>query len=117
MSSGVDSIPHNWLFPRMAACVHHGGMGTTTTALRAGVPQIIVPVMSDQPFWAERMAQLGVGERCANPTQLTAELLAAAITRAITDPSRRRRAADLGAQVSTEDGVGKAVQLINQVLS
>jgi UDP:flavonoid glycosyltransferase YjiC (YdhE family) len=112
----VGSIPHSWLFPRVAVCVHHGGMGTTAAALRAGVPQIIAPVVSDQPYWAERMAQLGVGERCANPTQLTSEVLATAITRAVTDPERRQRAVDLGAQVSAEDGVGQAVQLINQVL-
>lgn len=112
----IVSIPHSWLLPRMAACVHHGGMGTTAAALRAGVPQVIVPFMSDQPFWAERMTQLGVGERCASLAQLTAEQLAAAVTRAVTDPDRRQRAAELGTQIRAEDGVGQAVRLIHQAM-
>ena len=110
----LDSIPHSWLFPRMAACVHHGGMGTTAAALRAGVPQVIVPVGGDQSFWAERMTQLGVGERCASFTRLTAKQLAAAITRAVTDPARHRRAAELGSRIRAEGGVDQAVRLINQ---
>ena len=51
--------PHHWLFPRMAAVVHHGGAGTTAAGLRAGLPSVIVPVMSDQPFWGQRVYALG----------------------------------------------------------
>jgi sterol 3beta-glucosyltransferase len=57
----IDSVPHDWLFPRCAAVVHHGGAGTTAAGLKAGVPSIIVPFFSDQPFWGYRIADLGVG--------------------------------------------------------
>ncbi len=59
----LDSIPFSWLFPRVAAVVHHGGAGTTSAGLRAGVPSIIVPFFADQPFWGQRVADLGVGPR------------------------------------------------------
>ena len=57
----VDSVPHAWLFPRVTAVVHHGGAGTTAAGIRAGVPSIVIPFHGDQPFWAKRVAELGVG--------------------------------------------------------
>ena len=54
-------FPLRWLFPRVAAVVHHGGAGTTSAGLRAGVPSIIVPFFADQPYWGQRIAELGVG--------------------------------------------------------
>ena len=57
----VDGVPFAWLFPRVAAVVHHGGAGTTSAGLRAGVPSVVVPFFGDQPFWAQRVADLGVG--------------------------------------------------------
>ncbi len=57
----VDDIPHQWLFPKMAAVVHHGGAGTTAAAVRAGVPQIVVPSFADQFFWADRVDRFGIG--------------------------------------------------------
>ncbi len=57
----VDALPHDWLFPRMAAVVHHGGSGTTAAGLRAGIPTVIIPVFGDQPFWGQRVFELGAG--------------------------------------------------------
>ncbi|WP_234031311.1 glycosyltransferase [Mycetocola zhujimingii] len=57
----VDDVPHNWLFPRVDAVVHHGGSGTTAAGLRAGKPTLICPVLGDQPFWGRRVDELGVG--------------------------------------------------------
>ncbi len=57
----IDSAPHDWLFPRMSMIVHHGGAGTTASALRAGLPSLVVPFTADQPFWGQRMAEPGVG--------------------------------------------------------
>ncbi len=57
----TGAVPHDWLFPRMAAVVHHGGAGTTGAGLRAGVPSIIVPGANDQPFWGRRVEALGAG--------------------------------------------------------
>lgn len=110
----VSSIPHSWLFPRMAAVVHHGGAGTTAAGVRAGVPGIVVPFMGDQRFWGQRLAALGVGTSPLGRAKLSVGQLADAITETITNTAMRQRAADLGARVRAEDGVGTAVALIRQ---
>ena len=112
----LDSAPHNWLYPRMAAVVHHGGAGTTAAGLRAGVPAVIVPHMVDQPFWAVRLQQLGVSPAPVPRHKLTAVRLAAAIRSAVSQPTMRDKAEGLGARVRAEDGVGTAVSLIQQIL-
>src|SRR6202020_2190873 len=56
----LQQAPHDWLFPRMVAAVHHGGAGTTAAAVRAGIPSLIMPFFGDQPFWANCLNQLGV---------------------------------------------------------
>ena len=109
---GLEAAPHDWLFPRMAAVVHHGGAGTTGAAFRAGVPQVIVPHLADQPYWGARVAALGVGPRPIPRPRLTAANLGAAIRAATGDPAFRRRAAALSAQIIAEDGVPAAVNLI-----
>lgn len=106
----ISSLPHSWLFPRMAAVVHHGGAGTTAAGLRAGVPSIITPFGMDQPFWGRRIADLGVGPQPIPRKQLSSERLAAAITSAVADASIRGRAAELGEAIRREDGVGRAVE-------
>lgn len=110
----LESIPHSWLFPHMAAVVHHGGMGTTAAGLRAGKPTIIIPVGGDQPFWAERVKQLGVGARCASYTRVTARQLAAALQTCLADSALGQRASTLGAAIRAEDGVNRAAQLITE---
>lgn len=111
----VEDVPHAWLFPRVAAVVHHGGAGTTGAALRADVPNIVVPFASvDQVAWAERVATLGVGPRAPRISRLTAETLAEAITVAVNDAAMRARAAALGAAIRAEDGIGRAVELIER---
>ena len=111
----LDAAPFTWLFPRMAAVVHHGGAGTTSTGLRAGVPSIIVPFFADQPFWGRRVADLGVGPAPIPRKQLTADRLAQAIRTAVTDGAMQRRAAELGAKIRSEDGIARAVEVIAQV--
>lgn len=108
----VGSLPHSWLFPRMAAVVHHGGAGTTAAGLRAGVPSIVVPFMGDQPFWGKRVADLGVGPAPIPRKKLTADKLARAISIAVSDTTMRQRAADLGARIRAEDGITAAVAQI-----
>jgi UDP:flavonoid glycosyltransferase YjiC (YdhE family) len=109
----VDSVPFAWLFPRMAAVVHHGGAGTTAAGLRAGVPSIVVPFFGDQPYWGRRVAELGVGPAPIPRKRLTVEVLAGAIDRAVTDPVLRRRAAELGVRIRVEDGVARAVGVVS----
>ena len=108
----LDAVPHDWLFPRVAAVVHHGGVGTTAAGLRAGVPSILVPFFGDQPFWAGRVRALGVGPAAIPRRELTVERLARAIHEAIVDEALRRRAAEIGASIRAEDGVGRAVAIV-----
>lgn len=102
----VGDVPHDWLFPRTAAVVHHAGAGTSGAGLRAGIPAVAVPVLADQPFWAARLHGLGVAPRPLPFRELTAEGLGAAITACLSDPSHRRRAADLARGIAAEDGAG-----------
>jgi UDP:flavonoid glycosyltransferase YjiC (YdhE family) len=113
----IDAAPHDWLFPRTAAVVHHGGAGTAAAGLRAGVPSIVVPFFADQHFWGERAHALGVGPKPIPQKQLTAERLAEAIHIAVTDQAMRARAADLGRRLQAEDGVGRAVEVIQDYLT
>jgi len=107
-----DEIPHSWLFPKMAALVHHGGMGTTAAGLRAGIPSVILPLGGDQPFWADRVQRLGVGIHSAGYFKITAERLAADITRVVSDSILRDNAIALGEKIRVEHGVEYAVKLI-----
>jgi sterol 3beta-glucosyltransferase len=110
----VGDVPHAWLFPRLAAVVHHGGAGTTSAGLRAGVPSVITPFAGDQMAWADRVVKLGAGPRAPAARQLTAEKLAAAIQAALSDSALRARAAALGVKIRAEDGVAHAVDLIER---
>ncbi len=112
----VNSIPHDWLLPQVTAVVHHGGAGTTAAGIRAGIPSVLVPILGDQLFWGQRVADLGIGVRPIPRKKLTAECLAAAIHQAVTDPVMRQRAAALGEKIRAEDGVGQAVKIICQYL-
>lgn len=103
----VDGVPFSWLFPRVAAVVHHGGAGTTSAGLRAGGPSVVVPFFGDQPFWGQRVADLGAGPAPIPRKKLTAERLAEAIRAAVTDEAMRQRAADLGAKIQAEDGIAR----------
>lgn len=100
----VGDVPHDWLFPRTAAVVHHAGAGTTAAGLRAGVPAVPVPVMADQPFWASRLHRLGVAPRSVPFQDLTAEALGDAVTACLAEPALRRRAAELADGIAAEDG-------------
>lgn len=112
----VDAAPHSWLFPHMAAVVHHGGAGTTAEGLRAGVPTVIVPFAFDQPFWGARVKAMGLGPDAIPLKKLTAGRLARAINTAVTDPALRQRARACGEGIRAEDGTGNAVKIIKQTL-
>lgn len=112
----LDAAPHAWVFPRAAAVVHHGGAGTTGAAFRAGIPQVVVPVGTDQPFWAHCVARLGAGPAPIPRKRLTAERLAAAISRAVGDDGIRARARDVGERVRAEDGATRAVEILERAL-
>ena len=111
----IESVPHDWLFPRVSAVVHHGGAGTTAAGLRAGRPTIICPFLVDQPYWGARVHALGVGSQPIPQKKLNAENLSAAIKQVLTDARIRADAAALGERLWAEDGVGKAVRILEEI--
>ncbi|RKS80541.1 UDP:flavonoid glycosyltransferase YjiC (YdhE family) [Motilibacter peucedani] len=108
----VGDVPHDWLFPRMAAVVHHAGAGTTAAGLRAGVPAVCVPFLLDQPFWAARLHQLGVAPPALPAGALEAGVLAAAMRTVLDDPAYGQRAADLAGRIAAEDGAAAVLAAV-----
>ncbi|MBD2435879.1 glycosyltransferase [Nostoc sp. FACHB-110] len=109
----IESIPHDWLFPQMAAIVHHGGTGTTMSSLRSGVPTLIVPLEGDQFLWAYIVPKLGLGPKPVLQKQISAANIAQAIEIAINDKNIQRNAAAMGAKIRAENGVNSAVEILN----
>lgn len=110
----ADYLPHSWLFPRVAAVVHHGGAGTTAAGIMAGCPTLVIPFGGDQHFWASRVYALGLGPKYIRRESLTAEKLARALTELIEVKSYRVAAQELGAQLKMEDGVKNAADIAEQ---
>ena len=105
----VDEVNHQALFGRVAAVVHHGGAGTTTAAARAGVPQVVVPQLADQPYWAGRVAELGIGAAHDGPIPTT-ESLSVALKTALA-PEVAVRATAVAGAIRT-DGAEVAARLL-----
>ncbi|MGW0562114.1 glycosyltransferase [Streptomyces sp. NPDC003016] len=105
----VGEANHQALFGRVAAVVHHGGAGTTTTAAGAGAPQVVVPQAVDQPYWAGRVAELGIGAAHDGPTPTFASLSAA--LRTALSPETGVRARAVAGTVRT-DGAAVAAKLL-----
>lgn len=106
----IGHVPHDWLFPRVAAVVHHGGAGTTHAGLRAGRPTLVCPFFGDQPFWGARVHALGAGPAPIPQRKLTPARLAAALEALVSQPTYARRAAELGEGLRAERGVENAVR-------
>jgi UDP:flavonoid glycosyltransferase YjiC (YdhE family) len=104
-------VPHSLVFPHAEAIVHHGGVGTTAQALRAGKPQLITPFAGDQPDNAMRMCRLGVARQLA-PNAYTPRRAAADLAALTSDPALARRATHIGKSVATEKGAAVAADLI-----
>ncbi|WP_406858795.1 glycosyltransferase [Streptomyces sp. HUAS MG47] len=109
----VGEVNHRALFRRAAAVVHHGSAGTTTTATRAGAPQVVVPQGADQPYWAGRVADLGIGAAHGGPTPTT-ESLSAALKMALT-PETHARARAVAGTIRTDGATAAAKLLLDAV--
>jgi len=112
---GVGEVNHQELFRRVAAVVHHGGAGTTATAARSGTPQVVVPQMADQPYWAGRVAELGIGVAHEGPAP-TSDSLSAALETALTARVRAAAAA-VAAEIRTDGAAVAAKRLVETVRS
>lgn len=110
----LGDVNHQALFRRVAAVVHHGGAGTTTAAASAGAPQVVVPQIADQPYWAGRIAALGIGSAHNGPTP-TVESLSAALRTALT-PETRTRAATVAGTIRTDGAAAAAKLLLDKVI-
>jgi len=112
----ISDAPHAALFPLMAAVVHHGGAGTTTAAARAGVPQVIVPHILDQFYWAHRVEVLGLGPRSLRLDDISPEVLAARIADAAGNQMFAATARELGVRAAGRIGTHEAVQYLERLI-
>lgn len=99
----LGNVPHDWLFERVSAVVHHGGAGTTAAGIKAGKPTIVVPFFGDQPFWGAMIARAKAGPDPIRYKDLTAEKLAEAI-KVCLEPDTQERAKELGEKIREETG-------------
>lgn len=113
----LENTPHDWLFPRVSAVVHHGGAGTTAIGLKCGKPTMIVPFFGDQPFWGAMVAKAGAGAQDTIPyKQLTANKLAEGIKQCLSFTAQQH-AQKLADHIASEgDGARNAVQSFHQHL-
>ena len=109
----VPRTPHRLVFPRCAAVVHHAGAGTTHATLRAGVPSVPVPHLSDQFGWSDELRRLGVAPKAIRRTRLTASRLAARIREAIDTPAMAAAARRISQRMQHDDGPERAADLID----
>lgn len=113
----IGDAPHDWLFPRMAAVVHHMGAGTTGAGLRAGVPAVGLPAFGDAPFWARRVVAMGAGPGFLPLGTLHAGRLAELIRTAVDRPQYAQRSRLLAAKLAQEDGAGRTVEAVDRLLN
>ena len=111
----VDAVPHDLVLPHVAAAVHHGGAGTTTAAARAGVPQVVLPHILDQFYWAHRVEALNLGPAGLAVEIANAEMLTARISTALTDQRMRDTAAAFGPRVAARNGVHAGADILENV--
>jgi sterol 3beta-glucosyltransferase len=105
-------LPHAWLLERACCVMHHGGFGTTSAGLQAGIPAIVVPHIIDQLIWGQRLNELGVAPEPIARAKMSVAKIAAALEQATGDQAMRLRARQLGQQIRAEHGVETAVRLI-----
>lgn len=110
----AEAVPHDWLLPRCKAVIHHGGAGTTAAGLRAGIPNLVTPFASDQPFWGQRVHAIGAGpapipvKKISTPNLITSLIEMDA-------PAMRRSARHIGEKIQAENGIAKTIALIESL--
>lgn len=112
----TDYIPHDWIFPKVKAVIHHGGAGTTAAGFRAGVPSIIVPFFLDQYFWGYKVNDMGLGPKPIPQTKLSVNRLTDAIENTLNSEEIITNSKNMGYRLQSEDGISKAIKLIEDYL-
>jgi vancomycin aglycone glucosyltransferase len=108
----VGHVPHSRLFPHLAAIVHHGGAGTTTAAARAGVPQVVIPHVMDQHYWAHRVYELGLGPEPPSYRRLSSRTLTSALRETIGSSAITEKARSLSAKLDGRDGAVELARVL-----
>lgn len=108
----LQEAPHDWLYPRARAAIHHGGAATVGASLRAGLPTVTIPFWFDQFFWGETVTAIGAGPQHIPAKKLSSERLSAALHSATTDKRISHRARSIADAIGEEDGLSNAVAAI-----
>ncbi|KAI8206162.1 Sterol 3-beta-glucosyltransferase UGT80B1 [Colletotrichum sp. SAR 10_65] len=111
----IGNCPHDWLFKRVSAVVHHGGAGTSAAGIAAGRPTVVVPFFGDQPFWGQMIARAGAGPMPVPFKEMTAETLAASISFAL-KPEVQVAVQQMAERIGAEDGAGDTAKDIQERL-
>lgn len=111
----LGDVPHDWLFPRVAAVVHHGGAGTTAIGLKLAKPTVVVPFFGDQPFWGSMVYRAGAGPKPIPFKMMTADSLTNSLEVALS-PEAKKAAAILSEQIQMDKGVELGAQQIHDGL-
>jgi len=112
----LDAVPHGWLLPHCKMIIHHGGAGTTSAGLLAGIPNVVIPFTADQPFWGRRVKRIGAGPKPIYVNKLSVKNLTQAIVEA-DDEVICKRAQALGQSLRSENGVQYATRLMETYAS
>ena len=112
----LTGAPHDWLFPRMSAVVHHGGAGTLAASLRACVPILVIPHLADQFYYGRRVHELGVGPKPIPRRKLDAQSLKSALDDLLENESFQKESEHLGEKIQKEAGVKNIVGVIDGYL-
>ena len=113
----TQALPHDYIFPRSAGVIHPAGAGSSAVSLRFGIPTVVMPMFSDQFFWARRLNGLALTPPPVAWRGLTADKLAATLDHALHDIALRQRLASVSRAISAEDGLGAAVDVIERYVS
>ena len=111
----VGDAPHATLFPRLAAIVHHAGSGTVHNAARAGLPQLGLPQIADQYYWAHRLSRLGLGPKALDPGHLRVADLAGAFHALLHNPAYADRAQSLAAKRNSLGAETAAITVLSHL--
>ena len=112
----IEYAPHEWLYRHVQVAAHHGGAGTTSASLHAGIPTITMPLAIDQFFWGERVHKIGVGPKPIPQRALSAEKLANALQESLHNNDMRAKAKTISARLNAENGIQAAVRVMRKLL-
>ena len=111
----VEYAPHDWLYRHVQVAAHHGGAGTTSASLHAGIPTIAMPLAIDQFFWGEQIYMIGVRPKPIPQRALSAEKLANAIQESLHNNDMRAKAKTISARLNAENGIQAAVREMRDI--